>query len=217
MINKYKVIFFDFDGVIADSVKIKSDAFFELYKSFGENVANKVVHHHEKNGGVSRYKKIKYYHESFLDKKVDDEELNRITDKFSKIVVNKVINAPEIKGARAFLKKYHRIIDMWLISATPIEEIRQIVEMRGISEYFKGVFGFPAHKDRVVAELIKNNSYNKSRCLFIGDSYTDYEAAKKNKIDFCLVQADWCNANHKIRFKYKIDNFNNVIKKIHHS
>ena len=51
---KIKSLFFDFDGVIADSVGCKTDAFREIYLSFGEDVASKVVVHHLNNGGVSR-------------------------------------------------------------------------------------------------------------------------------------------------------------------
>ena len=57
-----KGIIFDFDGVIAESVHIKSSAFSDLYKSYGEDIVKRVVKHHEANGGMSRYKKIRYYH-----------------------------------------------------------------------------------------------------------------------------------------------------------
>ena len=62
-----KGIIFDFDGVIVDSVGIKSDAFAHLYNSYGTQIENKVVEHHEKNGGLSREEKIKYYHKNFLN------------------------------------------------------------------------------------------------------------------------------------------------------
>ena len=56
-----KGIVFDFDGVIAESVQVKTNAFAELYGPFGNDVVQKVISHHEANGGVSRYEKIKYY------------------------------------------------------------------------------------------------------------------------------------------------------------
>ena len=64
-----KGIIFDFDGVIAESVQVKSDAFAELYKPYGTEIVKKVVEHHEANGGMSRYEKIRFYHGSFLDKR----------------------------------------------------------------------------------------------------------------------------------------------------
>jgi|TARA_Y100000310_G_C20511448_1_gene729077 beta-phosphoglucomutase-like phosphatase (HAD superfamily) len=38
--NKAKVIFWDFDGVIKDSVNVKTRAFEKLFLPFGENVVN---------------------------------------------------------------------------------------------------------------------------------------------------------------------------------
>ena len=71
-----KGIIFDFDGVIAESVQVKTDAFVELYKQYGSNILEKVIKHHEGNGGMSRFEKIKFYHESFLNKTITDGKIS---------------------------------------------------------------------------------------------------------------------------------------------
>ena len=53
--NKIKAIIFDFDGVIVESLDIKTGAFKKLYEVFSEEIATKVVNHHLINGGISRY------------------------------------------------------------------------------------------------------------------------------------------------------------------
>ena len=58
----HKAIIFDFDGVIADTLQLKTDAFAELYSPFGDHIIKKVVSHHKMNLGVSRFEKIKFYH-----------------------------------------------------------------------------------------------------------------------------------------------------------
>ena len=50
-ITKARVIFWDFDGVIKDSVPVKTEAFRKIFLPFGANVAKKVVGHHLENGG----------------------------------------------------------------------------------------------------------------------------------------------------------------------
>ena len=60
LIDSKKLLIFDFDGVIADSVDIKTEAFGELYSEFGEKIVKEVKLYHENNGGVSRYEKINY-------------------------------------------------------------------------------------------------------------------------------------------------------------
>ena len=61
IISSARVIFWDFDGVIKDSVPVKSEAFRKLFSPYGKKVTNSVVEHHMANGGMSRYKKIPYY------------------------------------------------------------------------------------------------------------------------------------------------------------
>ena len=51
--TRFKNIFFDFDGVIAESVRAKTDAFMEMYLPYGKEVAKQVLEFHINNGGVS--------------------------------------------------------------------------------------------------------------------------------------------------------------------
>ena len=61
LISNATTIFFDFDGVIKDSVRVKSEAFEKLFSSFGDKASKKVRRHHESNGGMSRFEKIPIY------------------------------------------------------------------------------------------------------------------------------------------------------------
>ena len=51
-------IIFDFDGVIISSHKAKTEAFYEIFKSYGKNVAKKAKKFHERNIGKSRFFKF---------------------------------------------------------------------------------------------------------------------------------------------------------------
>ena len=88
-----KGIIFDFDGVVVESVQVKTEAFAALYDSYGEQLVTKVVQHHLENGGMSRFEKFKIYHELFLNVKLSNSELLDLSNKFSKLVVQKVIGA----------------------------------------------------------------------------------------------------------------------------
>ena len=103
-----KNIFFDFDGVIAESVNVKTEAFRTLYLPFGEEISEKVVKHHRDNGGMSRFEKFRLYHEEFLGKKIDDVEVNELSEEFSHIVKQGVIDSPEVFGSHKFLKDNFR-------------------------------------------------------------------------------------------------------------
>ena len=69
-----KVIIFDFDGVLVESVNIKTEAFAEIYRPYGKLIERKVVNHHLANGGVSRYEKFVLYHNKFLGLKICEKQ-----------------------------------------------------------------------------------------------------------------------------------------------
>ena len=68
-----RTIIFDFDGVISESVNIKTIAFAEMYKDYGDEVVKQVIAHHLSHGGVSRYEKFRIYHEEFLGIEVSEK------------------------------------------------------------------------------------------------------------------------------------------------
>src|SRR3989338_3613279 len=98
-IVKQRVFLFDFDGVIVDSVNIKTEAFAELYRPFGEKVISKVVRHHRSHGGMSRFEKIHYYPKQYLNQDLSNSDLMKLANRFSRMVLNKVTKAPFIKGS----------------------------------------------------------------------------------------------------------------------
>ena len=72
-LEQFSAIFFDFDGVIAESVEIKTEAFREMYISYGKEISEGVVNHHLANGGMSRFKKFPFYHDRFLNQKLSQK------------------------------------------------------------------------------------------------------------------------------------------------
>ena len=61
-----KNIIFDFDGVIADSTNIKTEAFVALYSQYSEETQSQVKSYHIRHSGVSRYKKIYYFQKEIV-------------------------------------------------------------------------------------------------------------------------------------------------------
>ena len=182
--DEINAILFDFDGVLAESMNVKTEAFKKLFEKFGPDVVKKVVNHHIENGGISRYEKIRHYYSEFLNKSLSDEEVNTIAEKFSTLVVDKVVESEWVKGVKDFLEKYYNHIDFYVVSGTPQKELELIIKKRNMQKYFKGVYGTPATKPEITRNIIKDNNYDKEKIIFIGDSLSDYKAAEKSKIGF---------------------------------
>ena len=179
-----KAIIFDFDGVLVESVDVKTRAFARMFEDKGEEVVQKVTAFHLKNGGLSRVHKFKYYYKEILRCSLSEEKLEELCNIFSRLVIDEVINSIYVRGAREFLEKYHRTIDFYVASGTPEEEIREIVRCRGMVEFFKDVFGSPRQKGEIAKAILQENGYDSSDVIFIGDSITDLMGANGSGIRF---------------------------------
>lgn len=185
LLNSKAIFVFDFDGVLADSVNIKTDAFSKMYEAYGSEVQRKVVQHHLLNGGMSRYEKFFLYHKDFLNIKLEQNEIIGLADKFSDLVVNKVVNASEINGVSEFLNKF--CINnkrSFIISATPESEIKEIVRRRKMDKFFQDIYGSPASKSENLRSLMSAHFVNANDILFFGDALADYNASLEVGCDF---------------------------------
>ena len=180
-----KTIFWDFDGVIKDSVSVKADAFEQLFSPYGIELAKKVRKHHEKNGGVSRYEKIPIYL-SWASVKLSSIKIEDYEKKFSFLVKKKVIDSPWVKGAYEYLHNNYLKQLFFLVTATPQKEIEEILRELNIYHLFKKIIGSPVKKEESIKNLLKEFDVDRKRAIMIGDSLTDYEASQKNNVKFIL-------------------------------
>ena len=111
-----KNIIFDYDGTIADSVNIKTEAFAKLYNSYGDQIVKKVIDYHLSNGGVSRFDKIKFFHNEYLGIQISKSELDMFSKRFSDIVIDKVINSPYIEVVFQFIKENYSNVQSFMLS-----------------------------------------------------------------------------------------------------
>lgn len=180
-----KVVIFDFDGVLAESVEVKTEAFAELYLSYGKEVVERVVDYHRTNGGVSRFDKFRYYQQELLGLPLIRKEICELSRRFSALVVEKVIVAAEIPGVIAFIELCRRAgVDCALNSATPQAEIEEIVRRRGWDEYFCCILGSQSSKNENLKMILLTCGALPQEAIFFGDAQSDMSAAEGNSIDF---------------------------------
>jgi beta-phosphoglucomutase-like phosphatase (HAD superfamily) len=179
----YQAVFFDFDGVIVESTEIKTQAFRELYAEH-VGVLDDVIAYHIAHEGISRIEKILYCHEAFLGIQLREDQLAELAGKYSALVKQVVIDCDSVPGALDFLQAHSANLPMFVVSGTPEEELKDIVEGRGLSRHFTSVHGSPHHKAPIVNEQIQLHGLDRDRCLFVGDAMTDYVAARDTGLTF---------------------------------
>ncbi len=181
----YKVIFFDFDGVILDSMPIRDYGFKKIVKNYPDEVVEKFIKYHQYNAGLSRFHKIRYFYNELLNKNISEEKVQEYANNFSKIMKEKLIDKQFlIEETIQFIKNNNDKIIMHIVSGSEQNELRYLCEKLEISQYFKSINGSPTHKNDLVKNILDSEQYNIKDCILIGDSINDYEAAKINGITF---------------------------------
>jgi HAD superfamily hydrolase (TIGR01549 family) len=179
-----KAIIFDFDGVLVESIDIKTEAFRGMFKNEGSDIVAKVVDYHCRNMGVSRFDKFRYIYKEILNRPLTEAVFQDLCQQFARLVLDAVLNAPYVKGAQEFLANYAHIYSCFIASATPQDEIEEIIIRRGMSHYFKAVYGAPKKKNDIVKEILSNYGLSAESIVYIGDAISDYDAANANGVHF---------------------------------
>ena len=189
-----QLLVFDFDGVLADSVKVKTEAFAQLYEPYGPDIVSRVVSHHRDHGGMSRFEKFRIYHREFVGEPLDEHGVAALADAFSNLVKQAVIAAPEIPGAREALQNFCDAGKLCALNTgTPEQEIIDIVEQRSLAEYFVKVLGAPAGKKENLEKIIRDCAVPAERTAFFGDARSDLDAANALGVDFIGI-GEWIKA-----------------------
>ena len=184
---KYDALFFDFDGVLTDSVDIKSEAFLALYLDATQVQKNEILDYHLKNGGMSRYKKIEYYNREIFDLDDSVEAIEALAQRFSQLVVEKVVSSEEIAGAGEFLEAVHSKTPLFIVSGTPENELTEIIRRRYSVDIFQEVLGSPTLKHEHLKYLLMKYGFTAENCLFFGDALGDKEASESCGIPFIAI------------------------------
>lgn len=164
-------LLFDFDGVILESVDVKAQAFYKMYQPYGIAIAKKVMTHHRKYGGMSRFDKFRYYHKNFLGIELSQKEINTLATKFASLTFSGVVRSAFVGGVKQFLGKcFKEKKRCFIASGAPEKELKQIISRLGLGKYFLEIKGSPKPKARILGELIRRHSIDRSKAVFFGDS-----------------------------------------------
>ena len=183
--REYNTLFWDFDGVVKESVEVKAKAYIELFESFGEVISSRVRNHHERNGGMSRFEKIPLYLE-WSGQAPSEMLVGEYCSRFSMLVTDRVINAAWVPGVEEYLK-----CNLWrqrfiLVSATPDEELQWILVQLGLLKCFSMIYGASVSKRDAIGYSINQFNLDPTECLMIGDAQSDFQAALANGVPFLL-------------------------------
>jgi phosphoglycolate phosphatase-like HAD superfamily hydrolase len=173
----FSLIVFDCDGVLLESVAVKTDAFRNLFLEHGMNAAERMVAYHLAHGGVSRFQKFAWFHREVLGRTITSDEERALNLRFNELCLSGVLAAPFVPGIINFLEEWHQQLPLYVASGTPDEELKEIIAKRDLGRFFQGVHGTPPDKTELLAGIVERTGVNPGKTLMVGDSSTDLDAA----------------------------------------
>lgn len=169
---------FDCDGVILDSVPVKTRAFARLAEPFGGEARDRFVMYHTVHGGVSRYKKFEWFFRDVLGREISAEESADWGRRFAEYALDEVRRCPLIPGVENVLETWRGKLPLYVCSGAPAEELCLVLRERGLEHYFTGIYGSPPAKALLLAEIVRVANVLPEHALMVGDAVTDRDAAE---------------------------------------
>jgi beta-phosphoglucomutase-like phosphatase (HAD superfamily) len=177
-------LIFDFDGVIIESVQIKTDAFFKLFLPYGDEIAEAAKRLHLDNLGMSRYAKFEIIFRDWLDQPLSPEKVNDLDRSMSQLIREGMMDCEFVPGAVDALSVLHKVLPLTVASGTPMPELNEIARTRDVSKFFKVLYGSPAPKPDLVGRILQEFAWDPARVVLIGDATNDLVAATAHSVNF---------------------------------
>lgn len=185
MLDNFKVILWDFDGVLMNSNSVRDRGFKKVLADYPAEHVNTLMKYHHANGGLSRYVKFRYFFEQVRKESVSEEQVQELAKKFSAIMQQILFDhSLLIKDSMNFVKENFSKFKMHIVSGSDGAELNSLCKFLKIDQYFISIEGSPTAKNILVTQLLFKYKYPVNDCVLIGDSINDLEAAKINKIAF---------------------------------
>lgn len=184
-VGPYQTWLFDCDGVLLDSNAVKTDAFYELARPYGTDVADALVAHHRNTGGVSRFVKVRYLFETLLGRD-DEAEIQRGIARYGELVEEGLRTCAIAPGVHQLLNHIPDGTYRAVISGGLETEVRAAMEGRGLAPYFDSIHGSPATKEEIFQHL-RVKGLLAGGAVYFGDSRYDYVVAEQFDVDVVFV------------------------------
>ncbi len=183
-----KIAVLDFDGTLIDSNSLKYEAFFRLFPEDGqsETIVRLVL---ADSFEASRYDILDEIIARRNHLKLDQNPLDvaSLAKAYNNLVLAGAKHCPLIPGAREALDFLSSRVRLYISSTTPEDSLKEIIDFRGWTDYFVGVFGYPRKKSTTLSNIIDREKVENSRVVVVGDGESDRISAEENRCKFIPV------------------------------
>lgn len=173
------LLVFDCDGVIVESMDVKTRAFERIGSEFSKEMGERLAMYHVMHGGVNRYEKFDWLYKMALGRSPTPKEAASLNERFVAYALQEVALSPLVKGVQEVLDRWKGRVPMYVASGAPQDELVFLLEKRGLAHYFKGIYGYPPSKGQLLLKILKESGREAEETVMIGDSSYDLKAAEQ--------------------------------------
>lgn len=171
-------IVFDCDGVILESVPVKTRAFGRLTEPYGAEARDRMLMYHKVHGGVNRNRKFEWFFREVLGREITPEELADWSGRFRNIAFEEVCRCELVPGIQEVLDAWKGRLPMYVCSGAPQEELNAVLRGRGLDGYFAGIYGAPPAKAALLRHIVREADVEPEETVMVGDASTGQRAAE---------------------------------------
>ncbi|MDA9926932.1 HAD-IA family hydrolase [Amylibacter sp.] len=179
---QFEAIILDCDGVIFNSNDLKIEAFRKAIDEFPSSAVSSFIVYFRNNFGTSRYHLARVFIEDFLKIDFDNNLYQDILQAYSKQCVYLYAHADLTDGLMDFLEQ-NITRKLFVASGSDQNELREVMRVRNLDNYFVDIFGSPKKKSDIVASI----TVDYPQAIMIGDAMSDFQAAQSNDIEFLFM------------------------------
>ena len=190
--SRVLAIFFDFDGVIMDSMHLKLESYcFALQQyNFSRLDINRIQ---LRLAGLSRHEVIAAIVGELNGTPPGIDEARRLGKRFSEHDDSLVSSMEPVPGTIDFLNLISRDYFTAIITGTPQLSINKVVDIHDLGKYFNSINGSPETKAKIIQRLLKSNNFKTEDVVFIGDGKADQDAANECGVRFIGLNRKGCS------------------------
>lgn len=208
MSDRKKIIIWDFDGVIVDSIGYKYDGIWaDVFEGEEERRQSVLTFLNTEEGkSVNRYGLIAHaLGVSGSDEEIKEHpEVVKYAKRYRDAAISGVIKIGMFDGAKEVLEKLLESgHSMYIVSGGGSDEdLKEVTEKLRIDQYFKGIFGF-GETHMPLVSFGKWENYERlskiegvdhpKQYVVIGDGDSDYKLAQDIDCDFIAIPTEWNN------------------------
>lgn len=172
---------------------IKTRTFCEVLQRYDPVLVAFFVKWHKANGGVSRFEKFAHFFRDILNQSDWESQTKAACVTFGDLVSKRLLTCPTVPGLEALLSALQSsTIPLAVNTGGAQDEIREVLEKRGLAKYFEIILGSPATKHSNMITLRDKGFLVQGGC-YLGDSRLDWELAKEFDMHFIYValESEW--------------------------